>query len=310
MNLPSAISFCSDRTLPPGFDEGRWRAVEGAQVHGTSLGTLPESVRRSSQGRPWQGLALWHQVGPEGDLYVPPTSCHSILVRRALPTALVQRHGTAIENTRWQPGQALVVPAELPTFWRSSQPRDNLHINLSPTWLHRMAAQDTWLPSCFGRDDPVLAGFAQLLLASLDSDASLNAAFGEHMAQAIALHLIEHYARQVGPRPRSGLTRRQMGVVQEAVLAEIGQSWTIERMAKLVGLSPFHFARAFKLGFGAPPQAWLRLQRMERAAELVRSSQLPLAEIAGMTGHRSAAHFAQVFGRHWGMPPSAYRRAA
>ena len=80
----------------------------------------------------------WHLVGPEGDLYVPPTARHSILVRRAQPTQLLQRQGSVTESLRWQPGQAVVVPAGLPSFWRSAQPRDSLPIALSPAWpAHR-----------------------------------------------------------------------------------------------------------------------------------------------------------------------------
>lgn len=295
---------------PRGFDLARWQALENAAPAAAPWLSLPQSVRRSSQGRPWPGLALWHQVGPEGDLYVPPMASHTILVRRAVPTHLVQRHGLVTKATPWQPGESLVVPAGLPTFWRSEQPRDNLHIDLAPAWLQRSAQADVALQSCFGRADPVLAGFAQLLLASLDTDTSLNQAFAERIAEAIALHLLEHHARPSRAlRGPGGLSHRQLQRVEEAVRADLGARWTIERLARLAELSPFHFARAFKASAGASPHAWLRLQRMEAAARLVREGALPLAEIGSLTGHRSAAHFAQAFRRHWGVSPSAYRRA-
>jgi AraC family transcriptional regulator len=307
--MPIDPHFDASARVPRAFDASRWRAVEEAAPLVTPWGTLAESVRRSSQGRPWPGLILWHQVGPEGDLYVPPTANHCILVRRALPTQLLQRHGRATEVTRWQPGQSLVVPAGVPTFWRSAMPRDNLHVDLAPAWLQRAAQGDVALQSCFGRDDPVLASFAQLLLASLDSNASLNVAFGEHIAEAIALHLLEHYAKpQPALRGPAGLSRRQMQSVEDAVLGDLAQHWTIEAMARIAQLSAFHFARAFKTSFGVAPRAWVRLQRMEAAASLVRDSRRPLSEIAGLTGHRSPAHFAQVFRQHWGVSPSSYRR--
>lgn len=306
MNLESD----STANTPGGFDLRRWRALEGASPAREPWQALPgHEVRRSSQGLPWPGLMLWHQVGPEGDLYVPPTAEHTILVRRAIPTDLLQRHGASVGRTRWRPGQAVVVPAGLPSFWRSARPRDNLHIDVAPSWLHRSAQAEVTLHSCFGRDDPVLDGFARMLLGALDSQAALHSGFGEHVAQALALHLLSHYA---GPhralRGGAWLLRRQMQQLEEAVREALDAHWTVERMARLVGLSSFHFARAFKASYGMTPHAWLNAQRMAHAAQLVRETSLDIAEIAARTGHRSAPHFSQAFRRHWGQSPTDFRR--
>ena len=91
--------------------------------------------------------------------------------------------------------------------------------------------------------------------------------------------------------------------------ADLAGHWTVERLAQLADLSPFHFSRAFRASFGAAPHAWLRLQRMEAAAHAVRETRLSFEEIARQTGHRSASHFAQAFRQHWGLTPTAYRRA-
>jgi len=308
---PPDPRFDASRRVPSGFDMGRWQALEQATPDALPWKLLPHTVKRSSQDRPWPGLLFWHQVGPEGDLYVPPTASHTILVRRAQPTQLLQRQGSVIESLRWQPGQAVVVPAGLPSFWRSALPRDNLHIDLSPAWLERVAHAQVSLQSCFGRDDPLLAGFAQLLLASLDSNTSLDSQFGQHIAEAIALHLMQHYVgARASSRAQAGLSRRQMQRVEEALRTDLAGHWTVERLAQLVDLSPFHFSRAFRASFGAAPHAWLRLQRMEAAAHAVRETRLSFEEIARQTGHRSASHFAQAFRQHWGMTPTAYRRAA
>ncbi|RUP25974.1 MAG: AraC family transcriptional regulator [Curvibacter sp.] len=113
-----------------------------------------------------------------------------------------------------------------------------------------------------------------------------------------------------GSRAQAGLSRRQMQQVEEALRSDLAGHWTVERMAQLVDLSPFHFSRAFRASFGAAPHAWLKLQRLEAAAQAVRASRLSLEEIARQTGHRSASHFTQSFRQHWGMTPSAYRRAS
>lgn len=293
-----------------GFDAGRWRALDGLALE-QPWQTLPDHVQRTSLDRPWTGLKVWHQVGPQGDLYVPPQGNHTILLRRGAPTQLLQRQGNTVGACAWQRGTAVVVPTDTPSFWRSGVRRDNIHIDLAPVWLQRAAGGDSvTLPPCFGHQDAVLAGFADVLLASLDSNVSLHPGFGEHLALGIAIHLIENYAVAQGPaRTAASLSRRQMRLLNDAVVAALHDRWPVARLAALVDLSPFHFARAFKASFGTPPHAWLRLLRLEEAARLVRETRLPLTEIATLTGHPSAAHFSQAFRRHWGVAPSIYRRA-
>ncbi|UCU99932.1 helix-turn-helix domain-containing protein [Acidovorax radicis] len=300
------------RHTPPsieGFDLAHWQALADKRLD-HPWQALPDHVHRSSAGRPWQGLAVWHQVGPVGDLYVPAHSNCVILVRRGNPTQLLQRHGDLVGERLWQRGEAVILPGDTPSFWRSSAVRDNIHIDLAPAWLQRAAGEDVALGQCFGRKDPVLAAFADLLLASLDNNASLQPAFGEHIAMGIAIHLVENYALR-SERPRTGatLTSRQMRQLTEAVMAGLHEPWPVARLADIAGLSPFHFARAFKVSFGATPHAWVHFQRMELAARLVRDSRKPLLEIALLTGHPSAAHFSHAFRRHWGVTPSDYRRS-
>ena len=314
MPVPTTASrmppaFPAHDAADPGFDPRRWRALASVTTD-EPWQALPGHVHRSSVGRPWRGLMVWHQIGPLGDLYVPPVSSHTVLLRRSTPTGLVQRHGARRAETRWQPGEAVIGPAGLPSFWRSTATRDNVIINLAPAWVQRAAGGEVLLDSCFGRNDPVLAGFAQVLLGSLDHNVSLQPAFADNIAQAMALHLVENYARQArAPRASAGLSKRQMMLLEEAVAAALHERWPVARLAELVGLSPFHFSRAFKVSAGLPPHAWLNLRRMEAAARLVHASRIPLAEIAQAVGHPSAAHFSHAFRRHWGVSPSAYRRS-
>lgn len=298
------------RTSAPiaGFDAARWRALDHMVVE-LPWQTLPDHVHRSSAGRPWRGLTVWHQIGPVGDLYVPPLGNHTILLRRGSPTRLLQRHGNAMAETHWHRGEAVVVPTDTPSFWRSTVQRDNIHIDLAPVWLHRAAGDEVSLDNCFGRADPVLAAFAEVLMSSLDSNASLHPGFGEHLAMGLAIHLIENYAVASGrPRAGSALSARQMRLLTDAVAAELHEPWPVKRLADVVSLSPFHFSRAFKASFGLPPHTWIRQQRMELAARLLRESTQPMADVAALTGHPSAAHFSHAFRRHWGMTPTRYRQ--
>src|SRR3954466_5024239 len=104
-------------------DPGRWaqssqRALDDACIE------VSEHIQKSSRGRPWRGLRVWHQLGPAGDLYIPPPRSHTILIRRANPTRLIQRQGEHVHEGEWRPGDAIVVPRGVPSFWRSDTARD------------------------------------------------------------------------------------------------------------------------------------------------------------------------------------------
>lgn len=267
----------------------------------------PEQIRRSSAGRQWHGLSVWHQVGPEGDLYIPPQHDHCILLRRSTPTSLIYRRGPSIAHGPWRPGDALIVPAGMPSFWRSGAVRDNVHIAIDPVWLSRAAGADVRLRSELCRHDPVLASFAGVLLASLDSSTSMQPCFAEHIALGIAVHLLAQHA-DPPPYATSALTRRQMDTLADAIAEGLDQKWPLARLAALLDLSPFHFARSFKAAFGTPPHAYVSGQRMAAGARLLRSTRKTVEQIAVATGYASAAHFTHAFRQHWGITPTAYRR--
>lgn len=53
---------------------------------------------------------------------------------------------------------------------------------------------------------------------------------------------------------------------------------------------------------------WLRCRRLERAAELLRSSELGVLEVAQAVGYNSASQFGAAFQRQYGVTPSQYRK--
>ena len=299
--------------LDAAIDPQRWRALEQAYVDEAAQ-AVPGAVRRSSLGRPWHGMVVWEQASPVQDLYVPPTGQHCIVIRRGPPTRLLQQHGAAAADTVWHTGQAVLVPAGTPTFWRSELPRDNLHIDLSPVWLER-AAGDTGaaarrLHSSFGTADALLQGLSEVLRTSLDDNTSLQAGFGDAMAMGLAVHLLEHYSHaDAGRRPAASLSGRQLRQITDLVESRLDAPWPLETLAATLGLSPFHFARCFKASCGQSPHQFVTARRMQHARHLLLTGRQSVLEIAQETGYASAAHFAQVFRRHWGCAPSALRRS-
>jgi AraC-like DNA-binding protein len=103
------------------------------------------------------------------------------------------------------------------------------------------------------------------------------------------------------------LTKRRLNLALDYIQAHLDSGILLEDLAGAVGLSPFHFAKLFKLSTGSTPHQYVLQRRLERAMELLRSSEATLSEIALESGFADQSHFANVFRRFMGVTPSRYR---
>lgn len=83
---------------------------------------------------------------------------------------------------------------------------------------------------------------------------------------------------------------------------------SLDALAKTCGLSASRLAHLFRAQMGLPPQQYLEELRLQRGAQLLRSTTLQIQEIAEKTGFASAFYFTTRFRKKFGQSPSAYRR--
>jgi len=81
----------------------------------------------------------------------------------------------------------------------------------------------------------------------------------------------------------------------------------IDVIAAQFGMGRTNFYRKVRELMGMSPNDYLRKCRMERAAELIRTTALPIADICAQVGMPDAQYFSRVFKGYFGLPPSAYR---
>ena len=79
-------------------------------------------------------------------------------------------------------------------------------------------------------------------------------------------------------------------------------------LAEKIYLSESHFSHFFRKQMKISPMIYLRDVRLNKARELLRFSQLPINEIAAMTGFTSEFYFSNLFRRKTGLSPRAFRR--
>ncbi|MFV2174076.1 AraC family transcriptional regulator [Actinomadura sp. LOL_016] len=89
---------------------------------------------------------------------------------------------------------------------------------------------------------------------------------------------------------------------------DLAHPWTVASLAASAGLSRAAFAKRFTTMTGQPPLSYLTWWRMTVAAQLLRTSDAPLHQVAAQTGYSSESAFANAFKRKYAIAPGRYRR--
>ncbi len=81
----------------------------------------------------------------------------------------------------------------------------------------------------------------------------------------------------------------------------------LDRLAREAGLSKFHFVRCFAATYGKTPVLYLAERRIERAQDLLRTTNLTVTEVCYLVGYNSLGSFSSRFRQLVGMSPTAYQ---
>ena len=83
---------------------------------------------------------------------------------------------------------------------------------------------------------------------------------------------------------------------------------TVEDMARRCNLDRSYFGKVFRDVLGQSPQEFLIQYRMEKAAELLKITDLSVGEISRQVGYPNQLHFSRAFKNFYGISPRTYRQ--
>lgn len=160
------------------------------------------------------------------------------------------------------------------------------------------------------RRDETFRNLALSLLPAFARPQEVSPLFLDQMMLAGAGHFLADYGRVeiAAQKFRGGLAVWQQRRVKELLEAHLDGSITVAEIAAECRMSTRHLTRAFTQSVGMPPHRWLLHRRVERAKELLRTSDLSLMEIAAAACFANQSHFTRVFTSSVGQSPGAWRR--
>jgi AraC-like DNA-binding protein len=178
--------------------------------------------------------------------------------------------------------------------------------------------------------NPVLHGLPRLLHARAADDAGCMARLfrlaadetaarrpgGETVLSKVAeLMFVDVVRRHIETLPPdasgwlSGLRDPHVGAALALMHGRPAEAWTVERLARAVGLSRSTFADRFAHFVQDSPMHYLTRWRMQLATRLLERQGGGIAQVAAEVGYESEAAFNRAFKKCVGAPPGAWRRS-
>lgn len=100
------------------------------------------------------------------------------------------------------------------------------------------------------------------------------------------------------------LAERVRGYIDANIYADV----SLDTIARELGISKIHVIRVFKGKYGIPPMQYMMTRKLEIAKSLLRSTVMPISEIAELLKFSNAQHFSGTFKSAVGCTPNKYRK--
>lgn len=154
--------------------------------------------------------------------------------------------------------------------------------------------------------DPELANALRFCMAANDDQGSRlqrESLLYDALSQLIIRHARTRPGHNDGRNPQ-----RQLMLVKEFLDDFADADISLEELAKLAALSPYHLSRSFKKQFGLPPHAYQVQARLRKARTLLRSG-MNISEVAIDCGFHDQSHLHRHFRKAMGITPRQYQSA-
>jgi AraC family transcriptional regulator len=168
----------------------------------------------------------------------------------------------------------------------------------------------TALPPRLFFEDPHLFATAQKLIGLIEGAEPDNSCYIEALGRVLA-HELMRLDRAGAPRKntvRGGLAGWQQRIVTAYIEDHLADPISLADLAELVGLSTYHFCRAFKQSFGIPPHRYHTSRRIDRSKALLAKPAPSVTKIGLMVGFSETSSFTAAFRKATGLTPTAYHR--
>lgn len=283
---------------------------------------LPDSTQSlllSSQVADWRGIHLEYHHKPKGE--------ENSLVLDQLHLLCVETTQRPCDAHKWMDGRfqsrpiiqgdVFVLPKQVQFRERFEGAIDYILLYLDADWVAAVAQEALdpdhieILPH-FPQPDPFIYQTGLLLKSAIEVKGSFNQLYGETLALALSVHLLQHYAGRKASRKLAAIapvpsSSSNLAAIADYIQIHCDRNLSLIELANLAQMSLYYFARSFKQQIGLSPHQYLLRCRVERAKALLLQNELTVMEIAHRVGFADQSHLNRHFKQLTGLAPKQWR---
>lgn len=282
------------------------------------VGVLAHRPTMTTRERGWTGVTV--------DVYQQRLNCsgsfpaldhHTICYCPSGGTRMIQGRDGVVHEGLFSAGMSLILPAGCDSIW-DGDAAASVRLRVPPSLIaaageqiNRRSTSRVEIRNVFETRDTVIEHVAQILLGELRRKPHpAQALIVDQVSSALAAHLLRSYNafEPVEPCEVPPLGRFELARLIEFIEDNIDRTIGLTELAEIVKVSRFHFTRLFKQSTGMTAIGFVEQCRIRRAQSLIAETDIPLAEIALMTGYADQSHFTRRFHRRTGRTPAAFAR--
>lgn len=204
-------------------------------------------------------------------------------------------------RTELLPEKIVLVAPNLPLLLRHTAGRRvrQLYIHFVVAPPHHDPVRKVWeLPAGPARREGLLAMYERITAGG--DEAELALAANAWVAEALVAVPREDW--------RGNHLDERVHLALREIEMRLAEPLSVERLARLAGMSTAAFARLFRRETGKSPHRYVQTRRLDKASRLLKQKQHSIDEVAAESGFCDRYHFSKAFVRAYGVAPAAYRK--
>jgi len=240
---------------------------------------------------------------------------HVFIIHIGRPVKLECHQSGRIRRFLKTPGMVAFFPSTRPIYTRldadKSASSTDLLLALDPAFVTRTANKleidldRVELVPQRRNGDPALHHMAMALQYGVQAGHTPDMMYWESLSTALTFHLLREYGgvKLTPTHPRAGLSHQKLRITLAYIRERLSTVLTVSELARVAGVSPYHFIRLFRTSTGKSPYQYVLEARVRKAKDLLATGKFTIAEVAHQVGFFDQSHLTRHFKRVFGVPP-------
>jgi AraC family transcriptional regulator len=270
---------------------------------------------RTSSGLGWEHAYVSTQRERPYHATFDAAPTHLLILHLGGPVTVRRRTGRSMRTQRIPAGGIFLHPAGRALDVELQGGLDTVHLYLADSVLQQAHGEGgtVELAEELGSSDPLIEQLVLALDGVVRHWEPSARTYADHLVGTLAARLAHaHAAGRPTERDSamSGLTGQQLTSARELMETRLSEPLPVAELASATGLSASQFTRRFRASTGKSPHQFLLQLRLDHARRLLRTTTVPIADVAVRCGFSHQEHLTRVMRDKLGTTPAAFRRAA